>query len=180
MKKATLAVLLTLPLSGLSMACAADVGTPTPITFYNNTTSEVQITEDGFDGGMFGCTGNPYNICLVQQAPLTLNPHTSGVIQLVSAVQNSHIYQGGVGFQITTDGSSMNTVTIPVMADPAGAFALTNVCNGGSGCLDGNSNAEISSYAINALPQYVVSVVQNIENTGGPAQQTAVVINPLH
>ena len=128
MKKTTLALLLALPLSGLSIqAFAADAPTTTPITFYNNTNNEVQIYEIGVANGLMQCTSSPLSLCVQQQDPITINPGKSGVINLVTAVRNNQVYNGAVQFQITVgDHSSINSVAIPVLASPSGAYALSN------------------------------------------------------
>ena len=173
-------VLLIPALTAFSLSAYA-VGQVTPISFYNNTNLEVTVSESTFIGGMTNCQGNPYSACLQQQSPITLDPHSSGVINLVSAVTAQQIYMGAVGFSITTDAASQNTAVVSVMADPAGAFALIDFEGGGGSFSDANSQNE--SYAFNAMPQYTVSVAQNIQGSWTKknlvAQQTVVSINPV-
>ena len=105
----------------------------------------------------------------------------------MSAVSAQQIYIGAIGFSIITDGISRNTPSLSVMADPAGAFALINFCgdqgNQGQGCYFTDANSQNASYAFNTLPQYTVSVAQNVQSDGHSenptAQQTVVSINPV-
>ena len=151
--------------------------TPAPITFYNNTDLTVQINETIFMGQIIDCTGNPMNLCLQQQPPLSLKPHSSGVMELVTAVNTPHIYTGAVGFQISTDSSSINTVLVAVEATPIAALIDTDF--GTTGGMDFNANSQTETYANNALPKYTASLVQNGSNSGLVATATAISINPL-
>jgi hypothetical protein len=185
MKKLSKLSLLLAPLLMCTVLSAQAAKAPivTPITFYNNTNYPVQVAEDSFIGDMLNCPGNPYNACLKLQRPITITPHSTGILPLETATTSTHT--GGVGFSINLVGENTMQIILPAMANPAGAFIYINFCSSTNSCYYTKANAEIVNNNQDVMPKYTASIAQSqhfdpiTRAIDMVANATVVSINPI-
>ncbi len=149
------------------------------VKFYNNTDVQVRVQESSFTNGLITCQGAPFHLCIQSQPDITISPHGTGVIPLITAITTPEMpHSGGVTFSIFTEDQSRINVIIPVTAAFVGAF------NDAAGFGDlSNSQSENRGF-YKKLPKYVAVAAQSVRggiSEGGmsTAWETVISINLL-
>lgn len=136
------------------------------VEFINNTKTSITVQGNILVGET--CDGP----CIKTVDSFEVSPFSKKTVKLISNVNKSNLFEGGMGFSIHAMGDkSTYQVILPVSANPNNVFI--SALNPFSGI------GKVISSSEGSLPQYTASIAQDINGRNIEANRTVISMNSL-